>query len=300
MAAKQHRHERVDLGEAGPAVGGPGGRVEVVDVQRHDRGDAALSLGHHGGHARGGQSLAAPLRVDPDALHLAGVRGGRADLGLEDDLTVLDPGERPPGPDQLGHPGPVGRAAVGADRRDTDLLGEHGHAGGHQHVELVRADPPDQPVGRDGGRAGQRQHRLDRADVSRRPPAGLQQPPQLGHGGLRAHQRGAAAALGPGAVGERRDRLGRGRHRDQVGPGVAQRGQPAAGVVTPHLRAQTGRVEPGRVHPGADEHVGDRLGVTDPEHLVAIAIIEYAQRPGPRRFHAEHSTSVAELPGRLS
>jgi hypothetical protein len=54
------------------------------------------------------------------------------------------------------------------------------------------------------------------------------------------------------------------------------------------------------VHPGADEDVRDRGGVTDPEHLIAIAIIEYAQRPGPRRFHAEHNASLAELSGRLS
>ena len=70
--------------------------------------------------------------------------------------------------------------------------------------------------------------------------------------------------------------------------------------MAPDLGAQPGRVQADRVYPGTDEDVRNRLPVTDAEHLIAVAIIEYAQRPGPRRFHAEHSTSVAELPGRLS
>src|ERR1700735_3548187 len=42
-------------------------------------------------------------------------------------------------------------APAPADRREAALLGEHGHAGGHQDVQLVRAAPPDQRVGRAGG-----------------------------------------------------------------------------------------------------------------------------------------------------
>src|SRR5215475_4939501 len=35
-ASEQHRHERPDLSEADPPVGGPGGQVEVVHVQADD------------------------------------------------------------------------------------------------------------------------------------------------------------------------------------------------------------------------------------------------------------------------
>ncbi len=61
----------------------------------------------------------------------------------------------------------------------------------------------------------------------------------------------------------------------------------------PDLGAQPGGVQAHGVDPGADEDVRHRLPVTQAEHLVAVAIVEYAQRPGPRRFHAEHYSSVA-------
>ncbi len=244
-----------------------------------------------------GQARAAALRIDPDALHLARVRGDRADLRLEDDAAVLDPGEGPPGPDELRHPGPVGGAAVAGRRRDPHLLGEHGDARGHQHVQLIRPYPADQRVRRARGRPGHGQHRLHGADVPRRSPVRLQQPPQSGDVGLRADQRRAAAPLVPGPLRERGNGVrGRG-DRNQVGAGVAQRSQPAAGIVTPDLRAQPGGIKAHGMDPGADEDVRNRLLVADTEHLVAVAIIEDAQRPGPCRFHAEHHSSVAG-PGR--
>src|SRR5450631_824188 len=70
--------------------------------------------------------------------------------------------------------------------------------------------------------------------------------------------------------------------------------------MAPDLGAQPGRVQADRVYPGTDEDVRNRLPVTDAEHLIAAAIIEYAQRPGPRRFHAEHHSSVAGPRGAMS
>ena len=49
----------------------------------------------------------------------------RPELGLEHHPAVLDPGERPPGVDQLRDPGCGTPAAVTGQRRDPDLLGEH-------------------------------------------------------------------------------------------------------------------------------------------------------------------------------
>jgi hypothetical protein len=114
----------------------------------------------HGRHAADREPLAAPLRAHPHALHLAGVRRDGADLSLEDDLAVLEPGERAAGPDQLGEPRLVVRAAVGAGGRDADLLGEHRDGGRQQQVDLVRADPADQRVGVDGRRRAERHDRL--------------------------------------------------------------------------------------------------------------------------------------------
>src|SRR5206468_4714475 len=95
-----------------PAVGRTRRGVEVVDVERHQRGDRAGRLDDDRGHARRGQALAAGPRPYPYPLHLAHLRGDRADLRLEDDLAALDPGEGPATADELLQPGPVGRAAV--------------------------------------------------------------------------------------------------------------------------------------------------------------------------------------------
>ena len=74
----------------------------------------------------------------------------------------------------------AGRApAVGGQRGDADLLGEHRDAGRQSDVELVRADPADQRVGGDvGGRAVDDHQRLVGADVAGRAPVRLEQPPQ--------------------------------------------------------------------------------------------------------------------------
>src|SRR5258708_39894563 len=109
---EQHGHERVDIGEPDPVVGGAGPHVVVVDVQRHGRRDAAQRLADHAGHTVVGEAPATQVGGDPDALHLAGIRRDGADLGLEDHDAVVDAGEGAPGPDEFGHPGPVEDPAV--------------------------------------------------------------------------------------------------------------------------------------------------------------------------------------------
>ena len=93
---EEHAHQLAGLGEPHSAVGRAGRGVEVVDVQRDQRGDRAGRLDDDRGHARRGQALAAGPRSHPDPLHLAHLRRDRADLRLEDDLAALDPGEPKP------------------------------------------------------------------------------------------------------------------------------------------------------------------------------------------------------------
>src|SRR3954465_10543547 len=114
--SEQHRHERAAGREADMFVGAPSRLVEVVDVKTHDRCDlpaAGLDAGPHPGDA---QTLAPTRRFDPDPLYLAGGLRGRADFGLEDNLSVLDPRERTTRLHELCHPGAVEGAAVGRDR----------------------------------------------------------------------------------------------------------------------------------------------------------------------------------------
>src|SRR5262249_38754020 len=79
-----------------------------------------------------------------------------------------------------------------------------------------------------------------------------------------------------------------------------QRSQPPRRLVAPHLPAQPGRVQPSLAYPGADEHVDYRVAVAELDDLVAIAVVEQAQRRRPPRLGAQHTSSVsAQEPGGL-
>ncbi len=218
----------------------------------------------------------AQFRRHPDALNLAGQGGHRADLGLEDHLALLDPGVGAPRPDQLRHARPVRRSPVRPDRRYPDLLGEHGHGRGQQRVNLVRPDQAHQRVGRHQRFRGDCHDRLHGPDLTGTPPVRGEQPPELLNGAGGPDDRRAATALQPGALRERRHGARRRGHGHQVGARVAQRRHPPGLQVSPHLGAEPTRVNPGRMHPRADEDVRDRIAVADFEDLVPIAIIEQA------------------------
>src|SRR6185312_2662118 len=85
--SEQNRGEFGDLAEAHPVVGRARRGVEIVDVQRHQRGEVAQRVLDHRRHPALGDALAAEARIDPDALDLAHLAGDGADLGLEDDLA---------------------------------------------------------------------------------------------------------------------------------------------------------------------------------------------------------------------
>ena len=80
----------------------------------------------------------------------------QATSALKTSAAVVEAGERPAAVDQLGDPGAVELGAPAGLRRDADLLGVHGHAGG---VQLGRGPSrgraADQRVGLDQ-RAGRR------------------------------------------------------------------------------------------------------------------------------------------------
>src|SRR5664280_1522850 len=70
--------------------------------------------------------------------------------------------------------------------------------------------------------------------------------------GGRADNGGASPGPTPGAVGKRPDGRGPSAGRHQVGPGIAQRIQPAVADVPPHLRAEPPAVQAGRWRLGAE------------------------------------------------
>src|SRR3954462_523731 len=140
-----------DLAEAHAPVRRAGGRVEVVDVQAHDRGDPGAGVLDARRRPGRPDPAAAVGGCDPHALDLAGPTGNGADLGLEEHLALLHPRQRLARSDQLGDPGPVPGPAVGAQRADADLLGEHGDGRRHEQVELGDADRAHPRLGR--GRA---------------------------------------------------------------------------------------------------------------------------------------------------
>src|SRR5207237_1043208 len=84
------------------------------DVEADHRRDRRARVLDHGGGARRPDAPAPVRRGDPDALELAGGTRDGADLGLEQHLAVVDPGQRVPGPHQLGHPRAVAGPAVDA------------------------------------------------------------------------------------------------------------------------------------------------------------------------------------------
>src|SRR5581483_5114975 len=80
------------------------------------------------------------------------------------------------------------------------------------------------------------------------------------------------------AIGEDRDRGVVGRDRHEVGARVAEADELAVDDVTPHLGAQSPRVEPARLDPGRHEHVRDRVAGEQVEHLVHVAVVKDADR----------------------
>ena len=131
--------------------------------------------------------------------------------------------------------------------------------------------------------------------VPGRAPVRAEQPPQLAHGGRRADQRGAAAALAQRALGERGDRRRGGLDRDQVRARVAQRHQPAALLEAPELGAEPARVGTEGPDPRLDEHVRHRVGAADLERRGPVAVI---QQPGLLRAlpNAQHDCQPSRIP----
>lgn len=110
--SKQDGCEPTPLGEPDPAVGTACRLVVLVDIQRHHGRVVAQRNGADRGNTRRGQPLSAMAGIDPDALYLARVRCDGLKLGLEDDLTVLDVGERLALRDQLRNARPIQSCAA--------------------------------------------------------------------------------------------------------------------------------------------------------------------------------------------
>src|SRR5215470_9711227 len=87
------------------------------------------------------------------------------------------------------------------------------------------------------------------------------------------------------------------RGRPQYGRSSSHR--PRTSAAGPTIDEQR-RVKPGLADPGADEHVDHRVAVAQLDDLIAIAVVEQAQRRRSPRLGAQHTPSVsAEGPGGL-
>ena len=184
---------------AEPVVGRPGGGVEVVDVERDHRCRAGHHLLHHRCEHRRGEPLTAQAGGQPDPLQLGAPERERPDVGLEDDLTVLDDDVGVTAGDERGQRGAV--AARGPRvGRVADLGGEHVDGSRQHEVELVRARRAHPVVQLDAeGRRwrGRREQRLVRADRPRRAPVRLQRAPQVDDLVAGPEQRGDPTAPAP-------------------------------------------------------------------------------------------------------
>ena len=65
----------------------------------------------------------------------------------------------------------------------------------------------------------------------------------------------------------------------------------------PDLGSEPGRVEAAGPHPGGDENVRHGIAVAQGQHLVAISIVQQAQRPGPRCLDSQHASRVTAPAG---
>src|SRR5665647_2751794 len=231
----QDRGEAPDVGEPGPGVGGTRRRVEVIDVKRDHRGDLGPDLLDDRGHGGRRQSLATPARRHPDTLNLSNAQGHRTDVGLEHDLTVVDPYERVPLPYQGCDALPIElpRAPV---RRVADLFGEHGRGSRHHEVHLVKPGQTDLRVPRRARWkcACRGQHRLVSAHGARLPPGGSQSLPQRQHHVRGSEHRGTLTPPSAHRDGKGRERGSVAPHGDQVGRHPADRLQTGTLGVAQH------------------------------------------------------------------
>jgi hypothetical protein len=231
----------------------------LVDVQRDHGSELGQGVVAHRGHVRRSLAGAAAARVYPDALNLHGVRRGRPELGLEDDLVVFDVSQRVPTADHLRDASSIERGAAVRLRRHSELLGVHRHAGGVENLQLVWPDQPYIGGARDERRRVEGEERLVGAHASRRPPLVAEQVPQRHHLVVRPHQRAAMASLLESAGGEGAQGGGRRESRRQVGRRMTERDEAGPVVEAPHLATHPARLEAGDPDPVVEEDVGDRV-----------------------------------------
>jgi hypothetical protein len=99
------------------------------------------------------------------------------------------------------------------------------------------------------------------------------------------HDRRAAAAVPPGAVGEAAQRLLATVQGNQVRSREAQPVEP--GPERPHLTAEAPRVQAGQLDPCADHARRDGVGVQDGAYGAAVPVVEQ-----PRSGKPQHAVTV--------
>src|SRR5687768_13497093 len=111
-SSEKDRGESLCVLEPDTLIGAPSRGVVAVDVERHRRCHGRTYLLDDRRDSRSCHALSAQVRAYIDALELAGIRGCRADLRLEQHVAVLDDRERPALCDELGHAGPIAVAVA--------------------------------------------------------------------------------------------------------------------------------------------------------------------------------------------
>ena len=214
--------------------------------------------------------MAAQPRGQPDALDLGGVHRGGTDVGLEEDLVVLDPDDGVAVCDETGDERPV--AARGAAvRRVADLVGEHRRRGRHDDVHLLEPGEAHAWVGLDPGLRGALgggQQWLVRPDRPRPPPRVLEDLPEGEDLLTGPEDRRTSLVPAADSRGEGLRCLGVALHRNDVGGDPAEGPEPA-----PAPEAEEGarrRAQRSLLDPCGDEHVGRGVPGADLQRLVAV------------------------------
>ncbi len=185
-----------------------------------------------------------PLGGDVDALDLGGVRRDTRDFGLEDQLSIVDPNERPPAGDELLDPAPIVVLAGALLGRDTHLLGVHRNTRGIKSLKIEARRTTDCGIRRDEGWYGQLKVRLAPPQIPGDRPVVTEYVVHRPHRVLRAEDRGHVTVAFHGPTGE-----GNPRPRWRPGPGPCwhQRGRRRStrrrrSAPTSHRRATSARV----------------------------------------------------------
>ena len=221
--------------------------------------------------------MAAPLGIDPDALHLGRVPGHHGQLGLEDDPAVNELGVRATAADQVTDPLPVAQPTPSSSgETPTSSV----------YIATEAGNSRSTSSGRTSRTAGSAWHRGGVSSASsgwhpRTSRTGPQYLDSRSHrprtASDRTDERRALAGVDRGQVGERGNRGGRGTDRNDVSAEPTDRFELSARPVPENPRISAPPLQSVCTYLLNDLSSGDRRSVKDTLDRRALGITEKAR-----------------------